>query len=439
MAAQKGMYNYPVKTVGEARTVTEPEFQPDLFDEQHKLYVNLDSIRDTTYLRELYFDLGYNIETDAFEESTDYVKIIFSGHRGCGKSAELKRIDRKLKHPDRYFTVFIDLEQEVEVGTFQYADFFSLLIHKLIEQLLNEDITTGAATLKALAERLFETKSTETKTKGSSKTTGGVEGSGGFSLFGWGGKASFKQEFSGENETSSTIRREIKRNTLGIINEFNAALVDVRFRIQEQGKGQDILFIVDGSEKIHPAVYEELFVKNGSVISEISVNMLTAVPITAHFQIEKAPFKFNNRYTVPMIKLAQQDGAAIDKLKEIVGKRIDLATFIEDEALDRCIQYSGGCIRQLLHVVHASLKKSLGSKIGTEHVQRAVKELGQDLWEYCNTEHLQVIAAGNYRPADKLVGELLYMLILLKYNGKCAVNPLLEAYPDYKEWKSKQA
>ena len=435
MAAQKGSYIYPVKTVSEAKTVIEPEFQPDLFD-NNDLYCNLDDIRDISYLNELYFDLGYNVLDGSFESSSDYIKIIFSGHRGCGKSAELKRINNELSKPQRYLTVFIDLEQEVEVGSFEYADFFSLLIHKLIEQLSYEGITNGASKLKELAKRLFEKTATENKTKAASKTSAEAEAGAGFSLFGWGGKFSFKQAFSGENETSTTIRREIKRNTLGFIMELNAALVDIRFDVQEKNKGQDILFIIDGSEKVQSEVYEELFIKNAAIIAEISVNMLTAVPISAHYQIEKAPFKFTNRYTVPMIKLAKYPDAAA-RMKEIIGNRIHLPTFIEEEALHTCIHFSGGCIRQLFQVVHTSLKKSLGSKIKPEHVTRALKELGQDLWEYLDTEHMALLKAGNYRPADKLVGELLYMLILLKYNGNIEINPLLKDYPDFVEWMNK--
>jgi hypothetical protein len=76
----------------------------------------------------------------------------------------------------------------------------------------------------------------------------------------------------------------------------------------------------------------------------------------------------------------------------------------------------------------------LGTKINSEHVDKALKELGQDLWEYLDSEHLKVIKAGDYRPADKPIGELMYMLILLKYNGNIEVNPLLKDYSDFVEW-----
>ena len=437
MATPRRPYVYPVKTVREAKAVIEPEFQPDLFDDQH-LYVNLDAIRDRTYLDDLYFDLGYNQPNDSFDVSYDYVKIIFSGHRGCGKSAELNRINNKLKHPDRYLTVFIDLEQEVEVGSFQYADFFSLLIHKLIEELERNEVKGGYERLQQLAEKLLPGKTEKSivdKNKFSNNVEAGAEA--GFKLFGFGGKASFKEVFSGDNETSTTIRKEIKQNTLQLINNLNAELADVRMAIEDSGKGMDILFIMDGSEKVQSEVYEELFVKNGNIISEISVNMLMAVPITAYYQIANSPYKFTNRYTVPMIRLENNEVAG-QCMKAIIAKRIDVNIFIDEDALSSCIFFSGGCIRQLFQVVHESLKKSLGAKITLAHVQKAVKELGRRLWEFLDKEHLKVLKEADYRPAEPKVSELLYILILLKYNGKSGVNPLLKAYPDFIEWQNNQ-
>jgi len=131
--------------------------------------------------------------------------------------------------------------------------------------------------------------------------------------------------------------------------------------IQESGKGEDLLFIVDGSEKIRSEVYEELFIKNGNILSELNINILVAVPISAYYQIEKSPYKFTKRYTVPMIKLENNETAS-ESMKTIVEKRIDTSIFIESGALNTCVEYSGGCIRQLFQVVYTSLKKIIGKK-----------------------------------------------------------------------------
>ncbi|HEX9511431.1 MAG TPA: hypothetical protein VF939_13170 [Puia sp.] len=438
MAASRKQYLYPVSTVNDVKAVIEPEFQPDLFDSQ-QLYVDLDEIRDRTYLNDLFFDLGYNPAKKSFNVISDYIKIIFSGHRGCGKSAELRRINNQLSHPDRYLTVFIDLEKEVEVGSFQYADFFSLLIHKLIEKLEEKKIRAGSDRLRHLARQLLPTKIEEASVDKEKLAIGAEIGAdAGFSLFGFLGlKTSFKEAFSGENEISKTIRKEIKQNTLSLVYNLNAELVETKMALEKSGQGKDILFIIDGSEKVKTEVYEELFIANGNIISQLNINLLTAVPISAFFQIEKAPYKFLNRYTVPMIKINGND-KAVELMTEIIAKRIDLSLFIEKDALNTCIAYSGGCIRQLFQIVHTSLKKSLGERIQQSHVGTAIKQLGMYLWEYLDNEHLKVLKEGEYRPAEKKVDELLYILILLKYNGITKINPLLEAYPDFVEWQSKQ-
>jgi hypothetical protein len=437
MATLRKQYTYPVKTVNDAKAVIEPEFQPDLFKQD--LYVDLDELRDLTYLNDLYFDLGYNPVKKEFKVISDYSKIIFSGHRGCGKSAELRRINNELNHRNKYFTIFIDLEKEVEVGSFQYADFFSLLIHKLIQKLEEKKIKGSLERLQHLATQLLPTKIEETSVEkenlGSSAELGAEVG---FKLFGLlGFKSSFKETFSGENEIASTIRREIKQNTLSLVYNLNAELVETRIAIEKADFGKDILFIIDGSEKIKSEVYEEIFIANGNIISQLNLNLLTAVPISAFFQIEKAPYKFLNRYTVPMIKV-NGNRQATELMTKIIGKRIDLSLFIENEALNTCIEYSGGCIRQLFQIVHTALKKSLGEKIQPGHVEKAIKQLGMYLWEYLDNEHLKILMEEDYRPAEKKVDELLYILILLKYNGKIKVNPLLKEYPDFKEWKSRQ-
>jgi len=428
-------YIYPVRTVREAKSVIGPEFQPDLFDKQ-QLYVNLDEIRDRSYLDRLYFELGCNQED--FEPSADYVKIIFSGHRGSGKSTELKRINNKLGTPDRYFTVFIDLEEEVEVGSFQHVDFYSLLLHKIIEELTSRQVKSGISRLQDLARSLLSNteKTTTSKSRLGTNAEAGVEA--GFRLFGFGGKASFKEVFSGENETSTTVRQTIRQNTLRVINELNVELGDTRMAIQDSGNGADILFIIDGSEKIPLGVYEELFIKNGNILAELNVNMLIAVPISAYYQIENAPYKFSSRYTVPMLQLGDKHSRTAESMKAIIEKRIDTSLFIEDDALNDCIYYSGGCIRQLFQVVHTSMKIALGKKIEGTHVKLAVKELGKYLWEYLDNEHLKVLKETDYRPAEKKVSELLYILILLKYNGTIKINPLLQDYSYFKEWQSKQ-
>ncbi len=158
--------------------------------------------------------------------------------------------------------------------------------------------------------------------------------------------------------------------------------------------------MVDGSEKITFDKYETLFVKDASVFVSLNVNMLMSVRIDAFYQIEKAPIRFTNRYIVPMIKT--EETKAKEALCEIITRRIDFDTFFDDQdALNACIHYSGGCIRQLSEVVNATIRKTRGErKITTAVVDNVVKEIGNMMRERFDKPYIEILKSGDYEPAN---------------------------------------
>jgi signal recognition particle GTPase len=48
------------------------------------------------------------------QKAEKFATILFTGHRGCGKSTELHRIEAKCK--DDYLTVFLDVQEETDIN-----------------------------------------------------------------------------------------------------------------------------------------------------------------------------------------------------------------------------------------------------------------------------------------------------------------------------------
>jgi chromosomal replication initiation ATPase DnaA len=119
---------------------------------------------------------------------------------------------------------------------------------------------------------------------------------------------------------------------------------------------------------------------------------------------------------------------SIPLLKQIITKRIDAETFIEDEALDFCVQKSGGCIRQLLRIVNRAIIMSRGAKITKDIAQKSAKELGRDMKELFDSEHLAILKGKQYDTARAKVLDLLFSLAVLRYNGYMEINPLITDY-----------
>ena len=143
-------YDYPVTNPYEAREVTEADFDQeiDLFEEG--LYVNLDKVRGEQFRKKIFFTLGIK-DGRLVYPNRDYLKIICSGHRGCGKTTELKRLHADLNHADRYLSVFLSIEEEMEFGAFQPEDIFVWIILKLVNAIKDYDLEAGTADFDDLA------------------------------------------------------------------------------------------------------------------------------------------------------------------------------------------------------------------------------------------------------------------------------------------------
>ncbi|MBD2716987.1 hypothetical protein KBK19_18220 [Microvirga sp. STR05] len=423
------VYQFPVIDKFQARAVTEPSFEPELFGDDQQLYVDLDQVRGSEFQDDILFTLAVE-DGRLMELPNDYIKIICSGHRGCGKTTELKRLHTYLNHPDRYLSIFLSIEEEMEYGSLQPEDIFVWILLKLVSAIEEYDIPASRTQFNELARQFLSSQTVEQELKDNFGVEVGAETEGGinfFSLFKLKTKA--KAVFSTNNATSTKIREEIRKNPLAIINRINAALVDMRQAVAEAGLGQDVLFIIDGSEKLRFQVYEYLFIQNPNLLQTLALNMIMAVPIDSYYKIEAGPgLNFSHSLIIPMIKLAGPGNPADECFKEVIERRIATDLFFESGVLDECVRRSGGCVRQLLRIVNAVIRKARGGRASLEVAQAAIRALGSDMNQLLTTKHIDTLNLGLHklRPGDAEVREMLFQLVLLKYNGHLRLNPLLE-------------
>ena len=133
-------YQFPEKNAFRGKEVTEPEFyiqeRKEWFE---KLWVDFSAVRSTDQFDGMKFDLGME-ENRVQHIPNEYVKHIFSGHRGCGKSTELKRFSDEIDHPKGFLVIFVDLERETNIEQLATEDLYIVLISMLIRTLLERNI-----------------------------------------------------------------------------------------------------------------------------------------------------------------------------------------------------------------------------------------------------------------------------------------------------------
>ncbi|MDJ0836468.1 MAG: hypothetical protein QNK37_08115 [Acidobacteriota bacterium] len=412
-------FQFPVQDEFDAMEVTELEFE--ISPDENRAYVNLDVIRGTAY-REKLLKI-FHIRNDQLAKPTrTYKKFLFSGHPGCGKTLELRRLHDYIDHEDRYTSILIELEQDLEIGTFKAEDFYILLISALAGRMADHQFVSEE--LNKIGRDWLKDEEIIKELKQNYKMEVGAETQAGAGFFGLLKlKSKLKTLFSYDSITSRKLREKVRDNPMDLIRRFNLVLSEAR-RVVGDELGRDLLFIMDGSEKIIYDVYQKLFVRDAHLLRALEANAIFSIPIHAYFDITNTPHThFFDYDTLPMIAINDRSRG---KLGEIITKRIDGETFFTDGVLDYCVNMSGGCPRQLLRIVNRCLVAKTSEQITMNQAELACRDLGQQMRDLLRSEHLDILRNGRFDTADPMVLDMLYQLVILKYNGKRKINPLID-------------
>jgi len=111
-------------------------------DEQSPLFVDTAEARGNFSFNRIYKSLFLDPVSLTFKGSLPCrIYQLFLGHRGCGKSTELRRLSHKLHDPERFFVIFLDVPSVLDINNLEYADILLALATALLEKLDNESIT----------------------------------------------------------------------------------------------------------------------------------------------------------------------------------------------------------------------------------------------------------------------------------------------------------
>jgi hypothetical protein len=413
--------SFPVTNEPLARYVLSMEYkiEPDTSG----AYVNLDAYRDNKYrnrlLRDLEIDNGEHHPT-----GHGYQKFLFSGHPGSGKSLELQRLHLELNDDKRFSSMFISLEEQLELNRMQSEDFYILLVTNLAERMQGHDYNDRI--LREIADDWFTDKEVVEEVTKEAKVEASAEVSVGGNILNLIKlKSGLKNILAGSSKTKETLRRKVRENSKELIDRFNLAISEAR-NVKGPGLGRDFLFIFDGSEKAPYELYDKIFVKDSHLIRSLQCHAIFSIPINSYFDIERSPkLNFFNCFPLPMIKINDRSKHVFG---DIIRKRIDAPRFFEDDALDFAVEMSGGCPRQLLRIARLCLLDREEGPVTKALVDDVCEELGEGMRDLLKSAHLEALKSGDLKKADPAITEMLYQLIILKYNGHREINPLLKRF-----------
>ena len=348
---------------------------------------------------------------------------LFYGHRGCGKSTELRRIEHELHHRDLYYVVFADAAQELDVNNLRYQDVLLHLAGRLMGQLADHDIHVDPVHLGKLQQWFTERVENTSKTRDLAlEAKAGARGDVGLPflarLFGQISTA-FKTNTTYKEELRTTLRNHFSDFAAG----FNHLITAAEDALPGSGQGLRILFVIDGTDRLGGADAHAFFAADVHQLQQVRGVFVYCAPVHLVYEGSNVRQNFTDIFRLPMIKLLNGDGSGHQEgrtaMLEMLHRRADAGLF-DDAVAERLIEHSGGHPRDLLRLLLNAFKHAEHDRFDAPSAGQAIREMANDFRRILIPDDYRLLAtidAGQPPPSDSdRVRYLLYNLALLEYN-----------------------
>ena len=418
-----------------------------LTGENARYYVDLSAVRNTVAIEGVSTDLD-------LQEPGEFNTILFTGHRGCGKSTELKRIQSKCEN--EYRVIYIEFDLELDVNDAEYTDLYLLFIKKVADDLTELRLKFDPKLLESF-ESWFKDVTKETEATVQSSVSIETEASAGaeiplISKL----AAKFISQIRGSSQQKKVIRETLQRNLSRLQTDINLLLKDAFDKLRRKYPDRypkGFLVIVDNLDRIPPSVGNHLFFDYAPQLQELDCTIIYTVPISVIYSYKNVSNLFGNPNIVPMVNIYEfsrsecelnYNQQRLDGVASLIEQRVDVsAIFADRQQLLDLAKASGGHVRQLMQVTRLACRTAITrkhSKILAEDVTYALNEQ-QFHFERSTPgpEYYTILAQvclDKDITKDEIGQNLLFNLSVLEYNGNSRwnyVNPLVKPSHAFKQ------
>lgn len=296
----------------------------------------------------------------------DYIYFLFSGHIGCGKSSELKHLERSLINApagrDCYFPIMLNVSDYLDDYDATPTDILLAIVTELADTLREK---LGLE----LKDNYFVKRLDEIKKFFMSD----VEINEGELALGF-AKAKI-QRLKKDPTARQKVRAVLEPKMSTMLDEINTIFDEARLAVKraKAADGQrtcaDIVLILDNLEKIRKIAgmdeglvsQRELFLERYTQLTAMKAHFIYTVPL----RLVRSPDgpqleqRYGPLFVLPMIKVIERGSrqpyqSGIHSLRALLEKRLaglTLEQVFEADALSFLVTYSGGHVRNLMSFV----------------------------------------------------------------------------------------
>jgi Cdc6-like AAA superfamily ATPase len=389
-------------------------------------YVDLSAVRKTSAVD------GVSTILD-FQEAANFSTILFTGHRGSGKSTELKRIQKIWEQS--YHVIYLEVNEETDINDANYTDLYLIVIKQVEFALRKLGLNFDKRLLNSFENWFKEiTEENEESVEKSVNVEAEASLEGGAPFI---AKLMVKllAQIKGSDKQKTTIRQTLEKDISRLKTDINLLLDDAYVKLRKKYPDfKGLLIIFDNLDRIPPEVADHLFFEYAAQLQELHCTIIYTVPISVLCSPKNPLSLFDgNPHIVPMVNIYQLDRnianldynqLGLDAIASLVEKRVNIdAVFNSRAELLELAKASGGHVRQLMQMMRsacltASTKKH--PKILAEDVIYAIKQQQFSFERFIPNDHYPLLAQVciNKDVSKDDIGQLmLFNTSVLEYNG----------------------
>lgn len=316
----------------------------------------------------------------------DYLYFLFTGHVGCGKSSELRQLERALSDPTPpyscYFPILLDVSYYLDDYDASTTDILLAIVTEVADTLrekLNVELKDNYFSRRLNEIKGFFLSDVEIK-------------EGELSL----GFAKAKvQRLKKDPTARQKVRAVLEPKMSTMLEEINTVFDEARLAVKKSKVGRqpctDIVLIVDNLEKIRKvggmeegASLRELFLEGYAKLTGMKAHFIYTVPLrlvrsTDGPQLEQ---RYGPLFVLPMIKIIERGSrqpyqAGVNSMRALLQKRLrslKLDQVFNSDALDFLLTYSGGSVRNMMTFVQNACSYVAQLPITLPAAQRAIQQ-----------------------------------------------------------------
>ena len=346
---------------------------------------------------------------------------LFCGHRGSGKSTELRNLRNQFHDANLYHVVFVDAAVDLDVHNLRYPDILLHLAAKLAEQLGAADCDIASIHLEPLYDWFTERIEKHEQTKQfAQESKGGMEAAPSVPFL-----AKVFGHISVAFKTNSSHKEELRFVLQNYFADFADAF-NKFVTMAEEVLGQRLLFVVDGTDRLRGDDAAAFFGADVFQLQQVKGLFIYCAPIHLAYEGGQTNQDFDNVFHLPMVKVENEDGSPNDEGLQVMRQMLELradSSLFDAGVADGLVRTSGGHPRELLRLLRYAFSHAENERFDAASANRAIGSLASDYRRFLNPEDYRILAsidAGREVHAEEAslrLNDLLYNLALLEYNN----------------------